>query len=101
MFWLNKYLDWLDTRGNFVTQCQTVSVKTTTLKNTILHRANFVASTSLNVRQNDSGSVVVGMSLSDETLKAAGPFYLVSMPEEVKDPTRGNCVNRRGLHILA
>ena len=25
--------------------------------------------------------------LSDETLKAVGPFYLVSMPEEVKDPT--------------
>ena len=27
--------------------------------------------------------------LSDETLKAAGPFYLVSMPGEVKDPTTG------------
>ena len=26
--------------------------------------------------------------LSDETLKAVGPFYLVSMPGEVKDPTR-------------
>ena len=25
--------------------------------------------------------------LSDETLKAVGPFYLVSMPREVKDPT--------------
>ena len=25
--------------------------------------------------------------LSDETLKAVGPFYLVSMPGEVKDPT--------------
>ena len=25
--------------------------------------------------------------LSDETLKAFGPFYLVSMPGEVKDPT--------------
>ena len=25
--------------------------------------------------------------LSDETVKAVGPFYLVSMPEEVKDPT--------------
>ena len=25
--------------------------------------------------------------LSDETLEAAGPFYLVSMPGEVKDPT--------------
>ena len=27
--------------------------------------------------------------LSEETLKADGPFYLVSMPEEVKDPTQG------------
>ena len=25
--------------------------------------------------------------LSDETLKAVGPFYLVSKPGEVKDPT--------------
>ena len=24
-----------------------------------------------------------------ETLKAGGPFYLVSMPGEVKDPTQG------------
>ena len=29
------------------------------------------------------------LCLSDETLKAVGPFYLVSMPEEVKDPTQG------------
>ena len=27
------------------------------------------------------------LCLLDETLKAAGPFYLVSMPGEVKDPT--------------
>ena len=27
--------------------------------------------------------------LSEETLKAMGPFYLVSMPEEVNDPTQG------------
>ena len=27
------------------------------------------------------------MCLSEETLKAVGPFYLVSMPGEVKDPT--------------
>ena len=26
---------------------------------------------------------------SDETLKAVGPFYMVSMPGEVKDPTQG------------
>ena len=26
--------------------------------------------------------------LSEETLKAGGPFYLVSMPGEVKDPTQ-------------
>ena len=29
------------------------------------------------------------LCLSDETLKAVGPFYLVSMPGEVKYPTRG------------
>ena len=27
--------------------------------------------------------------LSEETLKAVGPFYLVSMPGEIKDPTQG------------
>ena len=26
---------------------------------------------------------------SEETLKAGGPFYLVSMPGEVKNPTQG------------
>ena len=38
----------------------------------------------------------------DETLKAVGPFYLLSMPVEVKDPTQGGkCVTCHGLHILA
>ncbi len=27
------------------------------------------------------------LCLSDETLKAVGPFYMASMPGEVKDPT--------------
>ena len=27
--------------------------------------------------------------LSEETLKVDGPFYLVSVPGEVKDPTQG------------
>ena len=31
----------------------------------------------------------VSLCLSDDTLKAVGPFYLVSMPGEVKDPTQG------------
>ena len=31
----------------------------------------------------------VSLCLSDETLKAVGPFYLVSMPGEVKDPAHG------------
>ena len=31
----------------------------------------------------------VSLCLSDETLKAVGPFYLVSMPGEVKDPAQG------------
>ena len=35
--------------------------------------------------------------LLEETLEAIGPFYLVSMPGEVKDPTRGKCVTCRGL----
>ena len=35
---------------------------------------------------------------SGETLKAVGPFYLVSMPGEVKDPTRGTCVTCCGHH---
>ena len=45
----------------------------------------------------------VSLCLSDETLKAVGPFYLVSMPGEVKDPTQGvnNYVTCCGLHILA
>ena len=30
------------------------------------------------------------LSLLEETLKAAGPFYLVSMTGEVKDPMQGN-----------
>ena len=29
------------------------------------------------------------LCLSDEALKAVGPFYLVSMPGEVKVPTQG------------
>ena len=45
----------------------------------------------------------VSLCRSDETLKAVGPFYLVSMPGEVKDPTslHWKCVTCRGLHILA
>ena len=37
----------------------------------------------LNIRNCES------LCLSEETLKAVGPFYLVSMPGEVKDPTQG------------
>ena len=37
----------------------------------------------LNIRDYES------LCLSEETLKAVGPFYLVSMPGEVKDPTQG------------
>ena len=29
--------------------------------------------------------------LSDKTVKVVGPFYLVSMPGEVKDPTSPHC----------
>ena len=31
----------------------------------------------------------VSQCFSDETLKAVGPFYRVSMPGEVQDPTQG------------
>ena len=45
----------------------------------------------------------VSLCLSDETLKAVGRFYLVSMPGEVKYHTslHWKCVTCRGLHILA
>ena len=44
----------------------------------------------------------LSLCLSDETLKAVGPFYLVSMPGEVNDPTQGGkCVTCRGFHLLA
>ena len=38
--------------------------------------------------------------LLEKTLKVVGPFYLVSMPGEVKDPTslHWKCVTCRGLH---
>ena len=56
-----------------------------------------------NVNRGDSGSIPptaisklrqfrsphICLFLSEETLKAGGPFYLVSMPGEVKDPTQG------------
>ena len=44
----------------------------------------------------------VSLCLSDETLKAVGTFYLVSMTREVKVPTslHWKCVTCRGLHIL-
>ena len=39
--------------------------------------------------------------LSKVAVVNVGPFYLVSMPGEVKDPTQGvKCVTCRGLHIL-
>jgi len=34
-------------------------------------------------------SVHICLCLSENTLKAGGPFYLVSMPGEVKDHTQG------------
>ena len=37
------------------------------------------------------------LCLSEETLKAGGPFYLVSVPGEVKDPTQGVNVTCSGL----
>ena len=51
--------------------------------------------TSRNIGNSDCPTLPV---FSEETLKADGPFYLVSMPGEVKDPTRGKCGTCRGLH---
>ena len=34
-------------------------------------------------------SLHICLCLLEETLKAGGPFYLVSKPEEVKSPTQG------------
>ena len=53
-----------------------------------------------NVNRGDSISVTwtavskfcsphICLCLSEETLKAGGSFYLVSMPGEIKDPTQG------------
>ena len=36
----------------------------------------------------------LSLCLSEETLKAVGPFYLVSMPGEVKDPTQVSVLPR-------
>ena len=38
-------------------------------------------------------SPYICLCLSEEPLKAGGPFYLVSMPGEVKDPTQGLMCN--------
>ena len=37
--------------------------------------------------QLEDSQCVNSMCLLEATLKASGPFYLVSMPEEVKGPT--------------
>ena len=39
------------------------------------------------------------LCLSEETLKAVGPFYLGVYAREVKDPTRGKCITCCGLHL--
>ena len=46
-----------------------------------------VSKLSLSLRQ--FCSLHICLCLSEETLKAGGPFYLVSMPGEVKYPTQG------------
>ena len=40
------------------------------------------------------------LCLSDETLKAVGPFYLVSARGSKRSHTGGKCETCRGLHIL-
>ena len=40
-------------------------------------------------RSNTRGECVTCQCLLEETLEVVGPFYLVSMPGEVKDQTQG------------
>ena len=49
------------------------------------HQACYISCKNLALNNIDC----VSLCLSDETLKAVGPFYLVSMPGEVKYPTQG------------
>ena len=59
----------------------------------------------LPVNQEDGGLIVAWtisfsplcLCLSEETVNAVGHFYLVSVPGEVNDPTRGNGKNSDGL----
>ena len=43
----------------------------------------------LTYRHFETRSPYICLCALEETLKASGPFYLVSMPGEVKDPTQG------------
>ena len=52
----------------------------------IERRGNEVVSTSA-CHADGRGSIPGPLRLSDETLKAVGPFYMVSIPGEVKYPT--------------
>ena len=53
------------------------------------------ATTILKLRQFRSPNIC--LCLSEETLKAGGPFYMVSMPWEIKDPTQEVSVTCSGL----
>ena len=54
---------------------------------TIGHVRKFASCTESSVRLSVGMFVHGCQCLSEETLKAVGTFYLVSMPGEVKDPT--------------
>ena len=56
-------------------------------------RTRYVSLLGVNTWLSTLEIVYLELCLSEETLKAVGPFYLVSMPGEVKYPTQG--VNRQ------
>ena len=54
------------------------------------HVARFCFVISMTFREDLKTVMYDTECLSEETLKAIGPFYLVSMSGEVKDPTQGS-----------
>ena len=66
--------------GGRAVECQTVN------RGTVV-QSSIPPAAVLKLRQFHSPHIC--LCLSEETLKNGGPFYLVSRPGEVKDPTQG------------
>ena len=82
--------------------CSSKTNKKTCYKKTSKQKSGSRAVERRTINRGDSGSIPPTavsklrqfrsphiVCLSEETPKAGGPFYLVSMPGEVKDPTQG------------